>query len=143
MFTNDDLASLGDAELHEWFDLPDGSWAPNLLRDIAQQADERGIPAEAVPHLAANLDRLDYDRLMVDLAGAAELMGLHAGTVAAYARDKQGFWLPTVQIFDSEGNAKVKLWIVRKLEVLDKRRRSTGDQRIIGWRARKRREGQG
>lgn len=137
-----ELAALDDDQLHEQFDLPAGSWAPALLRDIAEQADERGILPEDIPALVRSLDRLDYDRLFADLATAAVMLDLHAGTLAAYARDKQGFWLPTFILFDDEGNAKVKAWLIRKLEVLDRRRRSSTDPRHTGWRARKRRERQ-
>lgn len=87
----------------------------DLLHQLAGQADERGIPREVLPVLARYLDRIDFDRLVVNAAGAGEILGIGDRQVGNLVERHYEWMAPLVTLRDRTGEVSFRLWLATKV----------------------------
>ncbi|MCE7937633.1 MAG: hypothetical protein DYG90_03350 [Chloroflexi bacterium CFX6] len=87
-----------------------------LLEQLAEQADERGIPREVLPVLAKYLDRVDFDRLVVNAAGAGEILGVGDRQVGNLTEQHYEWMAPLVTLRDRTGEIAFRLWLSAKVQ---------------------------
>lgn len=94
----------------------------DLLHQLAGQADERGIPREALPVLAKYLDRIDFDRLVVNAAGAGEILGVGDRQVANLIEEHYEWMAPLVTVRNAVGEVTYRLWLKAKVGAFNRMR---------------------
>lgn len=109
-------------------------WQVALLQQLEEQADEQGLRRDDLVALARNLHRIDFSRITVDSAGAAEILGVTEGMVRQMIGSVPEFMTPLV---DASGYR----WLTALVDEHARYRSSTNDPYILAWRKRRREQG--
>lgn len=91
-----------------------------LLAQLLAQADERGIPREVLPILARHLDRIDFDRITVGAAGAAEILRVGERQVYNLVETNLEWMSPLTVARDAAGQPRGQLWLASKLRAFQR-----------------------
>ncbi|MCB0218032.1 MAG: hypothetical protein H6648_08600 [Caldilineae bacterium] len=112
----------------------------DLALELAEQAAARKIPLEDIPALARNLDRIDWDAILVRVDGAAEIIGVDVRQVGNLIKSDFEWIAPTIWLRNDQGNTVTRLWLGAKVKAFARMRLRRQDPRVLGWLKRKRRD---